>query len=170
MTWAAEWRTTLSAASSFSLRSSRATSSVSGAARSTRRSPASCAAPYMAASSLSLCSSAAETAAESGRTLATTTAAASRGEMLIARSSGVVPRATSRTEPSGNCTRTICAFSTINSLIERFRLYSQSYKHSCFGRRTPTAAATAGRTCLNCGGSIPRSGHSRRRPAAVPSS
>ena len=37
-----------------------------------------------------------------GRTRATTTAAASRGEMLLATSSGVVPGATSRTEPSGS--------------------------------------------------------------------
>jgi hypothetical protein len=37
-----------------------------------------------------------------GAMRATTTAAASRGEMLLAMSKGVVPRGTSRWEPSGS--------------------------------------------------------------------
>jgi hypothetical protein len=48
--------------------------------------------------------------ADKGRMRATTTAAARRGEMLMATSCGVVPCATSRTEPSGSSIRIICSF------------------------------------------------------------
>ena len=58
---------------------------------------------YMASSEASRAASFSLAAAGvSGRTRATTTAAARRGEMLLATSKGVVPAGTSRREPSGN--------------------------------------------------------------------
>ncbi len=60
---------------------------------------------YIASSEASSAASLAEAAAGvSGVMRATTTAAARRGEMLLAISNGVVPLGTSRMEPSGSWT------------------------------------------------------------------
>lgn len=83
-----------------------ATSSCRGAERSTRRLPsAEPGCPEYMASSLAAASASATPStvcAWSGRMRATTTAAARRGEMPVAMSRGVVPRATVRWLPSGS--------------------------------------------------------------------
>ena len=66
------------------------------------RGPAVCA-EYMASSLASRAASLADSPAGArGWMRATTTAAARRGEMLLATSMGVVPEGTSRMEPSGS--------------------------------------------------------------------
>jgi len=68
-----------------------------------RSTPAEACAEYMASSLASSDSSPADKAAGAkGLMRATTTAAARRGEMLLATSRGEVPAGTSRTEPSGS--------------------------------------------------------------------
>ena len=91
--------------------SSSRVSAVSGVARSTRRGAAASSAAYMAASPTRrrrLASLAISALADQGVSRATTEAAASRGEMELAISSGVVPAGTSRIAPSGSCTAMVC--------------------------------------------------------------
>ncbi len=84
-------------------------SSVRGVARSTRRGAAESAAEYMAASEEISSVESAGAAALGGVRRATTEAAARRGEMELAISSGVVPEGTCRMEPSGRVMEMTCA-------------------------------------------------------------
>src|SRR5450631_2982027 len=68
-----------------------------------------------------------------GLIFATTTTAASRGEIDVAMSRGVVPEATSRTAPSGSCTRTVSAVPT-----ELMRSFILELQHILFGHQLPT--------------------------------